>query len=228
MAKESRRYRPNLLITGTPGCGKTTTCELLQRRLPDFTYYNISEFAEKHKCYEGYDKDRKSHIVDEDKLLDELEPLLHEGKSIIDWHVNDVFPERLIDLVVVFRCDNSILFDRLHARGYHEAKIQENLDAEIMGVVLQDAMESYEQEIVVELQSNTTEDMDSNVDRIVAWEKNWVEQHPEGVTNELPEYLAKKQGKKAAQEESESDSESESASESESEADEESESEDKE
>lgn len=223
---ESRRYKPNLLISGTPGCGKSTTCELLQRRLPDYTYYNISEFAEKHNCYEGYDKGRKSHIVDEDKLLDELEPLLHQGKSIIDWHVNDVFPERLIDLVVVLRCDNSVLFDRLHGRNYHESKIQENLDAEIMGVVLQDAMESYEQEIVVELQSNTTEDMDSNVDRIVEWEKMWLEQHKEGVTNELPEYLAKKKAKQAVESESGSEDESESESESGSESGSESESED--
>lgn len=205
--KESRRYKPNLLITGTPGCGKSTTCELLQRRLPDYKYYNISDFAEKYKCYEGYDKDRKSHIVDEDKLLDELEPLLHEGKSIIDWHVNDVFPERLIDLVVVLRCDNSILYDRLQARGYHESKIQENLDAEIMGVVLQDAIESYEQEIVVELQSNTVEEMESNVDRIVEWEKLWLEQHKNGVTNELPEYLLNKESKNKTSREGESDDE---------------------
>lgn len=213
MGKESRRYGPNILISGTPGCGKSTTCELLQRRLTKYEYYNISDFAENHKCYEGYDKDRKSHIVDEDKLLDELEPLLHSGCSIIDWHVNDVFPERLIDLVVVLRCDNSVLYDRLHARGYHDAKIQENLDAEIMGVVLQDALESYEQEIVVELQSNTTEEMESNVERIVAWEAAWLKQHPNGVTNELPEYLAKKQAKETASD-SASGSENESTSES--------------
>ena len=38
--------------------------------------------------------------------------------------------------------------------------------------------------IVVELQSDTKEDMVSNVSRIVAWEKMWLEQHPDGVTNE--------------------------------------------
>ncbi|CCC67972.1 hypothetical protein NCAS_0A14140 [Naumovozyma castellii] len=182
---KSRRYQPNLLITGTPGCGKSTTCELLQRRLPEYKYYNISDFAKEHDCYDGYDKGRKSHIVDEDKLLDELEPLLRQGKSIIDWHVNDVFPERLIDLVAVLRCDNSVLYDRLHGRKYHDTKIEENMDAEIMGVVLQDALESYAKEIVVELQSDTTEQMDANVDRIVDWQKMWLEQHEDGVTNEL-------------------------------------------
>ncbi|SCU93569.1 LAMI_0E14840g1_1 [Lachancea mirantina] len=181
----ARRFAPNIIVTGTPGCGKTNTCELLKRRLDNCNYYNISDFAAEHKCYEGYDEDRKSHIVDEDKLLDEMEPLLRNGGAIIDWHVNDIFPERLIDLVVVLRCDNSDLYDRLMKRGYHDAKVQENLDAEIMGVVMQDALDSYAQEIVVELPSDTADQMDQNVDRVVAWQENWIKQHPEGVTNEL-------------------------------------------
>ena len=183
---EEYRYKPNILVTGTPGCGKSTTCELLIRRLPEYKYYNISDFAKEHDCYEGYDEARKTHIVDDDKLLDELEPLLYSGASIIDWHVNDVFPERLIDLVVVLRCTNTNLYDRLKARGYHDSKIQENLDAEIMGVVLQDALDSYEQQIVVELQSNTVEDMDGNVDRIVEWQEMWLKQHKKGVPNKVP------------------------------------------
>mgnify|MGYP003365586829 CR=1 FL=1 len=198
---EIRRYKPNLIITGTPGCGKSTTSELLERNLPGFKYYDISSFAKEHDCYDGYDEGRKSHIVDEDKLLDELEPLLQKGGSIIDWHCNDIFPERLIDLVVVLRCDNSTLYDRLNKRGYHDSKIQENLDAEIMGVLLQDAQESYEAEIVVELQSNNTTEMEANVDRITEWEKMWMKQHKDGVSSEPP-----KKGEKTVEEdESEED-----------------------
>lgn len=181
------RFAPNILVTGTPGCGKTSTCELLQRRLKDANYYNISDFAQQHECYDGYDEARKSHIVDEDRLLDELEPLMRKGGAIVDWHVNDIFPERLIDLVVVLRTDNTVLYDRLKSRGYHEAKIQENIDAEIMGVVIQDAQDSYEKEIVVELQSDTADQMDENVDRIASWSAAWLEQNPKGVTNELVE-----------------------------------------
>ncbi|SCU81443.1 LAME_0B07118g1_1 [Lachancea meyersii CBS 8951] len=199
----STRLTPNILVTGTPGCGKTTTCEFLQRHLKDCRYYNISDFARDNKCYDGYDEARKSHIVDEDKLLDDLEPLLRKGGAIVDWHVNDIFPERLIDLVVVLRCDNSVLHDRLSQRGYHEAKLQENIDAEIMGVVMQDAVDSYAQEIVVELQSNSTEDMEQNVDRIVAWKDSWLRQHPKGVTNELAEVEAEEEDGEEEEEEEE-------------------------
>lgn len=196
------RLFPNILITGTPGCGKTTTCELLNRSLESYSYYNITDFAKDHNCYESYDEERKSYIVDEEKLLDELEPLLCKGAAIIDWHVNDIFPERLIDLVVVLRCDNSMLFDRLSKRGYHESKIEENLDAEIMGVVMQDALESYEKELVVELQSNTIDQMEENTERIIKWQKDWLEQHKKGVTNNLDEFLSRKKHNLSQTEES--------------------------
>lgn len=58
-------------------------------------------------------------------------------------------------------------------RNYPEAKLQENLDSEIMEVLLQEARESYDEEMVVELRSDTTEEMDSNLDRIEAWLKQW-------------------------------------------------------
>lgn len=59
------------------------------------------------------------------------------------------------------------------ARKYPEAKLQENLDSEIMEVLLQEARDSYDEEMVVELTSNTSDDMDTNVDRVEAWLKQW-------------------------------------------------------
>ena len=48
---------------------------------------------------------------------------------------------------------------RINSRGYTLKKIQENNEAEIMQVVLEEARESYPAEIVVELQSEKTEDL---------------------------------------------------------------------
>lgn len=42
-----------------------------------------------------------------------------------------------------------------------------------MEVLLQEARDSYDAEIVVELQSNSTDEMESNVDRIEAWFRQW-------------------------------------------------------
>ena len=71
------------------------------------------------------------------------------------------------------RCDNKLLYDRLKARGYAEKKLQENLDCEIMEVLVQEARDAYDNDMVVELQSEKTEDVDDNVERIEQWIGNW-------------------------------------------------------
>lgn len=58
-------------------------------------------------------------------------------------------------------------------RKYPEVKLQENIDSEIMEVLLQEARDSYDEAIVVELTSNTAEEMETNVERIEAWLTQW-------------------------------------------------------
>lgn len=53
-------------------------------------------------------------------------------------------------------------------------KIQENNEAEIMSVVLEEAREAYAEEIVVALNSENTTDLESNVSRIVQWIEAWL------------------------------------------------------
>ena len=59
-------------------------------------------------------------------------------------------------------------------------KIQENNEAEIMQQVLEDARESYAEEIIVELKSENTEDLESNVERIIQWIGQWQKDHARG------------------------------------------------
>lgn len=49
-----------------------------------------------------------------------------------------------------------------------------------MQVLLQEARDSYDEEMVVELQSNTSDEMDSNVDRIEQWITQWRKDNAEG------------------------------------------------
>lgn len=190
----SRRHTPNIIITGTPGCGKSSHSQSLVSQLNQefkkdttikFKHFNISEIAKERDCIESYDAKLDTSVVDEDKLLDSLEPDLEEGGVIVDWHCCDIFPERLIDLVIVLRTDNSNLYDRLKTRNYSDLKLQENLDCEIMEVILQEARDSYIPDIVIELRSDSAEEMDENVDRISSWVVKWMEDHPNGVSNEL-------------------------------------------
>ena len=168
------RPEPNIIITGTPGVGKTSHAQRIAQKT-GLHHLDINEVVKAHNIGEKNpdNSDANTKIVDEDRLLDVIENDLADGGQIIDWHACDLFPPRLIDLVCVVRCENGKLYDRLRARGYSEAKLQENLDCEIMEVLLQEAKEAYDDQIVMELKSAVAEDMDGNVDRISLWVEQW-------------------------------------------------------
>ncbi|KAI5795755.1 AAA domain-containing protein [Geopyxis carbonaria] len=176
-----RRTKPNIIITGTPGTGKTSHSTLLAAALPEHTHLSINDIVKTDALHSGWDDELSSWIVDEDRLLDTIEERVERGGAIIDWHVCEVFPKRWIDLVVVLRADSDVLYDRLKARGYAQRKLDENMDAEIMEEILNEAKEAYDEEAVVELKSNEEDEVETNVERVVEWVKRWVEEHPDGV-----------------------------------------------
>lgn len=135
-----------------------------------------------HKCHEGRDEELDSYILDEDKLLDIMETIFEtaaeEGQGIVaDFHACELFPERWFDLILVLRAETNVLYDRLKERGYSEKKLNENMECEIMQVILEEARDAYAPEIVHEVQSNTLEDMESNVTRMEEWCKQWISDH---------------------------------------------------
>ena len=91
----------------------------------------------------------------------------------MDDHSCDLFPERWFDLVVVLTCDNSGLYTRLESRGYAEKKIRENVECEIFQTVLEEARESYDENIVRVCPSNDMEEMEMNEKDIVTWVGKW-------------------------------------------------------
>ena len=62
-----RRY-PNIIITGTPGTGKTSHSQALAVALPSLTHLAINDVVKARGCHEGWDESYKSWIVDEDKV----------------------------------------------------------------------------------------------------------------------------------------------------------------
>ena len=163
---------PNILITGTPGTGKTQTSTSAAERT-GMNLINVGDIVKKYECYEGRDEDFDTYIVDEDKLVDVMDPMMEKGGNIVDYHSGEFFPERWFDLILVLRTDTALLFDRLTERGYNDKKRSENVECEIMQTVLEDIRESYDPAIIHELQSNTLDDLDSNVARIEQWLENW-------------------------------------------------------
>lgn len=180
------RPEPNIIITGTPGVGKTSHAQLLAQKT-GLHHLDINDVVRKHNIGEKNPDtaDAATKIVDEDRLLDVIENDLADGGQIIDWHACDLFPQNLIDLVCVVRCENGVLYDRLKARGYGEAKLQENLDCEIMEVLVQEAREAYDGDMVVELRSEKADEIESNVERIEKWIEQWKKDHGSGKKGEI-------------------------------------------
>lgn len=167
------RARPNILVTGTPGTGKSTTAQQLGARLPGFTVIELGELIKSKQLHAGWDAEHEAYLWDEDRICDELEEVMAGGGVVLDFHGADFFPERWFDLIVVLRTDNSVLYDRLAARGYSQQKLQENLEAEIMQVVVDEVTGAYREEIVVQWHSNSLEELEANVERAAQWALQW-------------------------------------------------------
>ena len=135
---------PNILVTGTPGTGKTTLATLLNDTL-NFKYINIGKLVTDEKLYKDWDEEFNVPFFDEDMVLDYIEENndIAKGGLIIDFHSSDFFPLRYFDLVVLMRCSNEKLYPRLEARGYNEKKISENIDCEIMEVCHEEVYAAY-------------------------------------------------------------------------------------
>jgi len=132
-------------VTGTPGTGKTTySLELAKTLSAD--YIDVNKIIEKYNLAEFYDKDKDCKVVDEDKLVEVLITLINNAKEegtslVIDSHLSHEVPAKYIDKCIVMRTPIERLRPRLKARGYSDEKVQENIEAEIFEIILNEVRE---------------------------------------------------------------------------------------
>ncbi|MBI2580891.1 adenylate kinase family protein [Candidatus Woesearchaeota archaeon] len=142
-----------LLVTGTPGTGKTWLAKKLSLLL-DYAYFNVGLFVKKAHLYSSYDRKRHTYVVDEAKLARRLIRVREALKSasrapktakkgiIFDSHMSHYLPSKCSDLCIVTSCSLKTLQQRLRRKGYGQAKVRENLDAEIFDTCLAEAQEN--------------------------------------------------------------------------------------
>ena len=143
-----------ILITGTPGVGKTSVGRILQQK--GYSVVNLNNFILNHGLYFGYDYTRDSVIIDETKLKEQLEiELIDFTENIfIEGHTSELVPIDFIKLIFVLRCNPGILRYRLESsRGYPSEKIEENVQAEIMEECLLSVKHEFPSKPIFEIDS---------------------------------------------------------------------------
>lgn len=157
---------PNLCVTGTPGVGKSSLAQELCRRVPQLTYLDVGKAIKEQQLYSEWDDAYDASIMDEDRVFDFVEKLIDstpQGGVIVDFHSIGIFSPDMFAGALVLRADTTVLWDRLAQRGYPEAKIQENVEAEIFQTCFEEAVELIGADNVISRDNNTPQDAEENL-----------------------------------------------------------------
>lgn len=142
-----------LIVTGTPGTGKTTVSTLLSKRL-GASHVELSRFSVENGYVLEDDTERDTKIVDMEALGTALRGIVEESKSpvIIDGHYShELLDESIVTHVYILRRKPWDLKTILESRQYSSEKVWENLEAEIMGIITGETLESMPKEKVTEV-----------------------------------------------------------------------------
>jgi len=121
-----------IALTGTPGTGKTTISNVLK---DDFglKVIDLNEVIRASQYYIGWDDNRNCGIVD----LEALKAHPFADGLVLEGHMSHHLP---VDRVIVLRTNPAVLRGRLQKKGFLENKIRENVEAEILDVILVEAL----------------------------------------------------------------------------------------
>jgi adenylate kinase len=134
-----------ILITGTPCVGKTSTANQLTTKL-GAEYINLTDFAKTNNLTLGEDKERQTTIINEKAMQKKLKETITASTNaniIVDGHyAAAVTPTEFVTKVFVLRRNPKELKVFMQKCGFSDAKLYENLSAEILDSCLIEAMQN--------------------------------------------------------------------------------------
>jgi len=133
-------------ISGVPGTGKTHVAKDLVERLNKdvksrknrYKLVDLNKLAKDKEAFIGYDKRRRSKIVEMKSLKNEVKELSKENKNLV---VEGLFAHFFdSDILIVLRCNPTSLEKRLKKKYKWQTKIDENVEAELIGVIIEESL----------------------------------------------------------------------------------------
>ena len=125
-----------IAITGTPGTGKTSIGNVLRDRGWDTV--EVSAIANEAGLLVEIDERRGSYEVNVDELQVAVDSRYDSKDIVIIGHLAHLVSN---DLCIVLRCRPDLLRTRLAGRDWPKAKVDENVEAEILDAILIEALE---------------------------------------------------------------------------------------
>jgi adenylate kinase len=135
-------------LTGTPGTGKTSVATALETQgyivIPLFTY------AKENHCIAGIDRKRGSQLIDIEKLDNAIQKnISFDPLVFFEGHIAHLL--QTMEKVILLRCHPDELKERLLNKQWNDEKIKENIQAEIVDVILCEAVEQHPSENIFEI-----------------------------------------------------------------------------
>lgn len=126
-------------LSGTPGTGKSTVANILRNR--GLHVVEIENFARARGIY-SYVEGGETLVIEIPELVNHLETYLAPRKeALIVGHLSHHLPGATA--VVVLRTRPDELERRLVRKGWPKAKIEENVEAEALDILLSEALEMH-------------------------------------------------------------------------------------
>jgi adenylate kinase len=131
----------SIVITGNPGVGKHTITKKISEIL-DFPIIDINIVA---KDLGLFEKNENTNDVDTQKLANILREKELDEKIVVGHLAPYVLEKNQVKIIIILRRNPYDLESVYKERKYSEIKIKENTGSEILGIIIHDAIEKFEE-----------------------------------------------------------------------------------
>jgi len=149
-------------LTGTPGTGKTTVA--IRLRTKGYTVVDVNALAIREGFVAGVDTKRRCKLIDIKKINAYVQKQFNQTDLLFfEGHTAHLL--KAMDKVIILRCHPSVLQGHLVKKKWGPEKIHENLEAELLDIILCEAVALHPKRNIFEI--DTTKRTPAGVTRCV-------------------------------------------------------------